>query len=392
MRYCLSYPCLLVTTLGVASFATAQATAQQTTEQAAQQHLSDEERQQIEKSIDRGLKWLAANQQPDGSFPSRAHGQPGVTSLCVMAFAAHGHLPDQSKPYGSQLQQAIEFILSCQKPNGLVALVAPVGQDVSRKVPLQTGSTAVYNHALSALVLSETFSMSGGDTEKQREAIERAVRATLQMQSWQKPVPANQGGWRYLTYRSGRPDSDLSITGWQVMFLRSAKNAGFDVPRKAIDDAVAYIRRCFRPKYGTFTMLANDDDRRSRGMAGAGILAMAHAGLHNTMEAKRSGDWLLEEGFPVYNESRYYTRPGLTDDRYHYGVFCASQAMQQLGDEYWQQFFPPVARVILRNQETDGSWAVDSHYMDRMYGNAYTTALMVLTLGASNQLLPIFQR
>jgi hypothetical protein len=121
-------------------------------------------------------------------------------------------------------------------------------------------------------------------------------------------------------------------------------------------------------------------------------LAMAHAGLHDSKEARLSGDWLLREGFPKYNESRHYAGRGYTDDRYHYGVFCACQAMHQLGGEYWQKFFPPVARVILENQETDGSWAADSHFMDGRYGTAYTTALMIMTLGASNQLLPIFQR
>ena len=40
-------------------------------------------------------------------------------------------------------------------------------------------------------------------------------------------------------------DSDLSVTGWHLMFLRSARNAGFDVPDRAIADAVAYIRRTF---------------------------------------------------------------------------------------------------------------------------------------------------
>ncbi len=350
-----------------------------------------EQLREVENAIESGLDWLATQQQRNGSFPTLAPGQPGVTSLCVMAFAVNGHLPGNG-PYGRQLENSVEFIVSCQKPNGLLAVVAPVGDQISRNVRLQMGSTAVYNHALSALVLSEVFSMSGGDAKEQREAIERAVQATLTMQRWDKRLPADQGGWRYLTDRPGKPDSDLSVSGWQVMFLRSAKNAGFDVPEQAIKDAVAYIRRCYHPRYDTFTMLANTEDRRSRGMAGAGILAMAHAGLHNSKEARRSGDWLLKEGFPRYNESRHYHGPSYTDDRYHYGVFCASQAMYQLGGEYWRSFFPPVASLILKNQQADGSWAKDSHYMDSRYGKAYTTALMVLTLGSSNQLLPIFQR
>ena len=43
-------------------------------------------------------------------------------------------------------------------------------------------------------------------------------------------------------------------------------------------------------------------------------------------------------------------------------------------------------------QNPDGSWDAESHTDDRMYGNAYTTALVLMTLGAPNQLLPIFQR
>ncbi len=66
--------------------------------------------------------------------------------------------------------------------------------------------------------------------------------------------------------------------------------------------------------------------------------------------------------------------------------------MYQLGGEAWKKFFPPTAKVILQNQAPNGHWEAESHHYDSKFGNAYTTALMVLTLGAPNQLLPIFQR
>jgi len=47
---------------------------------------------------------------------------------------------------------------------------------------------------------------------------------------------------------------------------------------------------------------------------------------------------------------------------------------------------------MLDNQQQDGSWATDSHMFDSQYGNSYTTALVLLALGAPNQVLPIFQR
>src|SRR2546423_14731636 len=53
--------------------------------------LSSQEWQRVDHSVDRGLAFLASQQQPDGSFPSLPYAQPGVTSLCVLAFMAHGH-------------------------------------------------------------------------------------------------------------------------------------------------------------------------------------------------------------------------------------------------------------------------------------------------------------
>jgi hypothetical protein len=47
---------------------------------------------------------------------------------------------------------------------------------------------------------------------------------------------------------------------------------------------------------------------------------------------------------------------------------------------------------MLAHQNADGSWDAESLRRDRPFGNAYTTALSVLALGAPNQFLPVFQR
>jgi hypothetical protein len=126
-------------------------------------------------------------------------------------------------------------------------------------------------------------------------------------------------------------------------------------------------------------------------MAGAGILALAHAGQHNAPEAIRSGDWLLQYDFDDYNQIEPFTQ-SWKNDRYHYGLFNCCQGMYQLGGHYWQQFFPRAVRTVLANQQADGSWPAENHHHDAQFGNAYTTALVLLTLGAPNQLLPIYQR
>ena len=122
-------------------------------------------------------------------------------------------------------------------------------------------------------------------------------------------------------------------------------------------------------------------------MTGAGILALAHAGQHDTPEAKQAAAKLLTLSFAEYNGSP----DGL--DRYHYSLFHCTQAAHQLGGEYWDAFFPPIARVLLKNQAADGGWQAEvSRHGDSRYGRAYPTALVVLVLQAHNELLPVFQR
>ena len=66
--------------------------------------------------------------------------------------------------------------------------------------------------------------------------------------------------------------------------------------------------------------------------------------------------------------------------------------MYQMGSPYWEKFFPHTVAALLANQQADGSWDAESLQRDRPFGNSYTTALVVLSLGAPNQFLPVFQR
>jgi len=369
----------------------AQPASERVDDQPAMDVLTDAQWKQVDQSVDQALLWLASQQQRNGSFPTQPQGQPGVTSLCVMAFMAHGHLPGEG-PYGAQLEKAIEFIRSCQKQNGLLAAVSFGGATIGRSVPHVIGTTAIYNHGISAVALSEVYAVDGGrNADRSQAVIEKALQATLQMQNWRRRRKVDQGGWRYLD-REQKFDSDLSVTGWQLMFLRSAKNAGFDVPQEPIDQAVDYVRRCFSERYGTFNYAVTNVNKCSRAMVGTGVLALAHAGYHRSPEAQRAGQWLLEHGFESYNETELVLEGHLYEDRYHYALFNCSQAMYQLGGSLWQRFFPKTVKTLLSNQQSNGSWSAERHAKDRRYGNDYTTALAVLALGAPNQLLPVFQR
>jgi hypothetical protein len=349
--------------------------------------LPPEDRQRVEEAVQRAIRWLAAQQEQDGSFPTIDMGEPGVTSICLLAFMAHGHNPSEGQ-YGERLERAIDFVLTCQKENGLIAVRAPEGPQITRRVQHEVGQTTVYNHAIAALALAEVYGMGQSKRAEQIEkVINKALAATLEMQRWPKQRGAiDEGGWRYVD-RFTLDDSDLSITSWQLMFLRSARNAGFNVPEKSISDAVAYVQRCFSEEYGAHGYVTGPGDHRSRAMGGAGILALAHAGYHNSSEAKRTGEWLLQFTFEEYNSD-----DGLARDRYHYSLFNCCQGMYQLGSPYYEQFFPTAVRNVLKHQRPEGSWDLENFDLDKPFGNSYTTALVLLALAAPNEILPIFQR
>ena len=364
--------------------------------------LTEKQWKQLDRSVGRGLKWLATQQQEDGSFEAIDLAQPAVTSFCVMAFLAQGESPVSGK-YQQPLTRAIDFIADQQKPNGLIANVAPravpIPRDEQSSEGLKPGpkpnyipATAVYNHAISGLALCEAYGQCNeAQSKKLTPMINKAIAATLEMQRWGGKKMENVGGWRYLTkYRGG--DSDLSVTGWQLMFLRSAKNAGFDVPKKSIDAAVKYVEECFLEEKDrrVHTYSKNLRFRMTRAMAGAGVLAMAHAGKHDSLAALDSGKWILKHDFSRYNSDTPLYVVGKARDRYHYGAVICTQAMFQLGGKYWERFFPQLVDVLLANQKPNGSWPPERQ--EPQFGSCYSTSLCILSLSVPNQMLPIFQR
>jgi hypothetical protein len=347
--------------------------------------LSPEKWRQVENSVDRGLAWLAAQQAPDGSFPTLASGQPAITSLGVMAFLSRGHQPGFG-PYGQQLNRAIDFVLSCQQEDGLLCHDVPGPYYQDRKA----SHTAAYNHAIAGLMLGEAYGHVAGQRAKNvKAAIGKAILFTRALQIRPKSYVTDEGGWRYLRLKAPHDrDADLSITAWHLLFLRSAKNAEFNVPQQYMDEGLAFVRRCWDPNTGMFNYIvnANGGFGASRGMTGAGILSLSMAGQHNTPMARAAGDWLAAHPYGSFGES---FGPW---DKFFYSTYYCSQAAAQLGGHYWEKIFPPIVEVFLKVQAGDGSFPPEPRQGDAVFGRTYTTALAVLSLTPSYQLLPVYQR
>jgi hypothetical protein len=184
------------------------------------------------------------------------------------------------------------------------------------------------------------------------------------------------------------------------MFLRSAKNAQFDIPDEAnmLPTAVKYVESLFQPAEGVFfyghSELDNSADRyTSRAMCGAGILSLSLAGKHESEMARRAGNWLVARPFDYYGVTLHGGSPTRARDydRFHYSAYYCSNAAAQLGGDYWRRIFPTLANTLLRAQSPAGNWLKEQGG-DEIYGSCYPTALSVLALTPAYQLLPIYQR
>jgi hypothetical protein len=318
---------------------------------------------QVQSAVDRGLEWLARNQDTrTGAWDSRLGKSTAITALSVMAFMARGHVPGQG-PYGENVNKGIDFVLSQQKDNGVII----------------AGSTVqtMYDHGISTTMLCEAYGMVDEERqEKIRKAVSRSVRLILTAQAIPKH-PNDQGGWRYTPTSS---DSDISVTGWQLMALRGAANIGAAVPRKAIDDGIAYIKRR-AVNSGGFSYTGGNDPNPAR--TGTGILALELLGQHHSKEALAGGAFLLAT--PLGS-----ARSGF-GEFYYYSVYYCSQAANQLGGKYWDLINKPIRESLLQRQARDGSWPV-AQSNEQQGGDAYGTAMGVLALAVPYRYLPIYQR
>lgn len=302
---------------------------------------------QSRAAIDKGLAYLAAQQQADGSFsPDRSGQNVGIVSLACLAFMADGHMPGRGK-YGPQVERGLGFILRNAQENGLIAADMSYGP--------------MYGHGYATLFLGEVYGMTGDS--RCREALVKAVRLIVTTQN-------PEGGWRYYPVPQ---DADLSVTICQVMGLRSARDAGISVPKETIDHAIDYVRKSQLPDGGFRYMLNSGGSAFPR--SAAGVAALYYAGVYK--------DDALNQGLGyLHAQKRASLAPG---GHFFYGQYYAVQAMYQAGGKHWADWFPAVREELLGKQETGGSWTSD-------YGRDYGTANALIILQMPSRFLPIFQR
>jgi hypothetical protein len=306
---------------------------------------------ELPEAVERGFQYLRAQQNSDGSFGRGRYGKHvGITALCGLAFMSDGHLPGRGA-YAKEVAGALEFVLAYAGETGLLAA--------------ETSHGPMYGHGFATLFLGEIYGMNPDD-KRVRDVLVKAVDLIVGTQN-------DEGGWRYnpVPY-----DADISVTICQIMALRSARNAGIKVPKKTIDGAVDYVRRCQNADGGFKYMLQAGGSAWPR--TAAGVSSLFYAGIYEDDSITRGLDYLMATALPG--------RRAASQAHYYYGHYYAVQAMYLAGGDYWDAWWPAIRDELLAKQSASGGW------LDHHAGGAYATAMSLIILQMPKRYLPIFQK
>jgi hypothetical protein len=166
-----------------------------------------------ERAVAMALDWLKRQLNPKTDLWSLTgpyddggsqENQLAATAMALLAFQGAGNTRTEG-PHKDVVARVWKSLLKAQKEDGSF--------DVGN-LPMQH---SLYSHAMATIALCELYGMS-----QDPGLAEPAARAVAYCIAAQGP----DGGWRY---EPGRP-GDMSVTGWQMMALKTAEMAGIDVP------------------------------------------------------------------------------------------------------------------------------------------------------------------
>jgi hypothetical protein len=326
-----------------------------------------------QRAVNAALAWLARHQNYDGSWSlanythqckpgdnsctgkSEFLADSGATALGLLPFLAAGQTQKSPCHYQETVRKAVAWLIHQQQPDGNLARGTP---------------QMMYSHGLATIALAEVYGMTA-DRDVGRAA-QAAVNFILNAQN-------SDGGWRY----NPKDPGDTSVTGWQLMALKSAHMAGLDVGGSAFSSTSKWLD----------SVAVHDGTEYAYQPGQAPAPAMTSVGLlcRQYLGAKRDD--------PRLTGGVTYLMGHMPDEAFPniYYWYYATQVMHNMYGTEWDQWNRKIRNLLVdsqvRNSQAcaNGSWDSEKDAWGRRGGRLMQTSLSCLTLEVYYRYLPLFK-
>ena len=323
---------------------------------------------QSEEAVERALDWLALHQLPSGAWSlvhdtGKCNGRcanngvrdrfdPAATGLSLLAFLGAGYTHQQGK-HQETVRKGVYFLLQIleETPQGGSFLYAC--------------DRGMYNHGIAAFAICEAYQLSG-DRDLKRPA-QQAIDFIVSSQNY-------RGGWGYLPQQPG----DLTLSGWQIMALKSGSAAGLDVPPATILRIDPFLDSQ-QVESGVFYGYGKPG--RSSTCTSIGLLIRLFRGMPHT-------DARILEG------AQFLRKLGRSNGDIYFNYY-ATLFLFHVGEPFWREWNEQMREHLIATQATygheTGSWYFENAY-GKEGGRLYTTAMCAMTLEIYYRFSPIYQQ
>ncbi len=320
---------------------------------------------ETEKAVMRALDWFTRNQEKNGSWDGPGDHDVAATGMAMLAYMGWGAKHTEAGPYQQPLIKAVDWMV----------------QHVEKKGDLRPskGGNYMYDHGIAAIAVAEAYSLT--KDPRLRPVVERIVDFTVRAQN------PKTGGWRYSPYgEKGYNDrGDLSVTGWQIMALKSAQIGGVPVPAETFDRARGFMDLVGGGRNkGTYGYYTSNDPTSA--MVAEGMFVQQLLGVPPTDPRMDESARFLERELPSPRQVSYN----------YYFWYYGCLAMHQHQGPVWERWNARLRPILLKGQidrsdrsDLDGSWDPAGQWGSNA-GRCVVTAMAALSLEVYYRYLPLY--
>lgn len=317
-----------------------------------------------EAAVERGLAWLAKHQRRDGSWhfdhntsdcqgmcrdPGDHHSTVAATAVALLPFLGAGYTHRQG-PYQQTVDRGLSYLKSRMR-------TTPHGGD------LREGT--MYAQGLAAIALCEAYGMT------RDPSLREPAQAAIDYIIWAQDQ--NGGGWRYAPGEVG----DTTVTGWQLMALKSAQMSYLRVPSPVFNKVAGFLNGVQAEGGARYGYLTAGKEPTTTAV---GLLCRMYLGWGPDSSPLRMGVKYLAEHGPS-NSDMYFN-------------YYAMQVMHHFGGPLWEPWNEKMREHLIRMQATQGhesgSWYFRNRHTDPG-GRLLVTALAVMTLEVYYRHMPLYR-